>query len=117
MLIVSPYAKAGYTDSNTASVARVLAFVEHNFRLTALTPDGANAYDYDNSFDFTQTATPTRADMYLQAHPPRDFNGDDAGGLSDCATPLNPPSPARRRPDHRHRTRRATSRCAASAGQ
>src|SRR2546423_333248 len=32
MLIVSPYAKAGSTDTHVASIASILAFAEHNFR-------------------------------------------------------------------------------------
>jgi phospholipase C len=55
MVIVSPYAKPGYTDSNVASTNSILAFIEHTFGLRPLDARDANAYDYSQSFDFTQT--------------------------------------------------------------
>jgi phospholipase C len=54
MVIVSPYAKAGYTDSTPASFSSMLAFTEHTFGLTALGAADAGAYDYANSFDYSQ---------------------------------------------------------------
>jgi phospholipase C len=53
MVIVSPYAKPGYTDSTPASFLSMLAFTEHTFGLTPLTSDDANAYDFSGSFNFT----------------------------------------------------------------
>jgi phospholipase C len=65
MVMVSPYAKAGFTDSKVASVASILAFVEHTFNLTPLTDPGdggdADAYDFANSFDTTQAPLATVA--------------------------------------------------------
>src|SRR5207244_1405389 len=52
MVIVSPWAKPGYTDSNVASFASLLAFTEHTFGLAALTEADATAYDFRNSFEF-----------------------------------------------------------------
>ena len=54
MLIVSPYAKAGYTDSMNASYASMLAYVEHTFGLAPMSSDDATAYDFSNSFDYSQ---------------------------------------------------------------
>lgn len=55
MVIVSPWARAGYTDSTTAiQPYSMLSFIDHNFGLPDLTPGVANAYDYAASFDFTQ---------------------------------------------------------------
>ena len=54
MVIVSPYAKASYTDSNVASIASMMAFVEHNWGLAPTSYADAEAYDYSNSFDYTQ---------------------------------------------------------------
>jgi phospholipase C len=55
MVIVSPYARAGFTDSTQADVVgSILAFVEHNYHLASLTQVDASAYDYSGSFDFTQ---------------------------------------------------------------
>jgi hypothetical protein len=54
MVIVSPWVKAGSVDSNQASIASMLAFTEHNFGLSPLNENDANAYDYRNSFDYSQ---------------------------------------------------------------
>ncbi len=55
MVIVSPWAKPGYTDSNDASFASILAFVERVFSLPPLGPADAAAYDFWGSFAFGQT--------------------------------------------------------------
>ena len=54
MVIASPYAKVAYTDSHTASFASVLRFTEETFGLPALGINDLHAYDYANSFDFSQ---------------------------------------------------------------
>jgi phospholipase C len=80
MIIVSPYAVPGYTDSNVASFASVLAFTEHTFDLAPLGSADENAYDYSASFDYTQapqppafhdtqTPIPKAERQWLQAHP------------------------------------------------
>ncbi|MEA2555697.1 MAG: phospholipase [Actinomycetota bacterium] len=53
MIIISPYAKVGYTDHTDATYASLLAFVEHTFGLDPLSQEDAGAYDYRGSFDFT----------------------------------------------------------------
>jgi phospholipase C len=53
MVIVSPYAKPGYTDSRVVGFVGMLAFTEHIFGLPALSGDDASSYDYMNAFDFT----------------------------------------------------------------
>jgi Phosphoesterase family/WD40-like Beta Propeller Repeat len=58
MLIVSPYAVRGYTDSRTASFSSMLTFVEHTFGLAPLGTTDANAYDYADSFDYSQDPRP-----------------------------------------------------------
>jgi phospholipase C len=58
MVIVSPYAKPGYTDSTTASTNSILAFIEHTFGLAPLRRADANAYDYMGAFDFSQVPLP-----------------------------------------------------------
>jgi phospholipase C len=80
MVIVSPYAKPGFTDSNTARVASMLAFTEHTFGLAPLSTADANAYDYSNAFDFSQPPLapvqmhqhelPAAERAWLAAHPP-----------------------------------------------
>jgi phospholipase C len=54
MVIVSPWVKPGYVDSNQASIASMLSFTEHNFGLSPLNETNANAYDYADSFDYSQ---------------------------------------------------------------
>jgi hypothetical protein len=58
MVIVSPYARPAFVDSNRASFASLLAFTEHTFGLSPLGASDANAYDYSNAFDFTQKPNP-----------------------------------------------------------
>jgi phospholipase C len=58
MVIVSPYARAGYTDSNPASFASILAFTEQTFGLPALSLNDAGAYAFSNSFDYSQAPLP-----------------------------------------------------------
>jgi phospholipase C len=55
MVIVSPFAKKGFTDTSTASFASMLAFTEHVYGLAPLASADAFAYDYANSFDWKQT--------------------------------------------------------------
>ncbi len=54
MIMISPFARPGHTDSTNASFASVLAFTEHAFGLPALGTKDANAYDYSGSFDYSQ---------------------------------------------------------------
>jgi phospholipase C len=80
LVIVSPYVKQGFTDSTVATQSSWVAFTEHVFGLTPLTSADANAYDYADSFDFTQT--PLNAvsmvqspisqatTAYIASHPP-----------------------------------------------
>lgn len=66
MVIVSPYSKPGYIDSNVASFASMLAFTEHVFGLQALSAADADAYDYSNAFDFNAPPAPG---VRLVSHP------------------------------------------------
>jgi phospholipase C len=61
MVIASPYARPGYTDSNVATYASLLAFAEHTLGLAPLNAADASAYDYSGAFDFSQStiAAPT----------------------------------------------------------
>jgi phospholipase C len=84
MVIVSPYAKAGFTDSSTASFASMLAFIEHTWQIPALNSVDGTAYDYRNSFNYLQIPlaparlTPHRVPAWelahIRAHP---FDEDD----------------------------------------
>src|SRR5215210_3829365 len=55
MIIISPYARPGFTDNNVASMSSPLAYIEHNFGLSPLSSADQTAYDYSNSFNYTQT--------------------------------------------------------------
>ena len=78
VVIVSPYARAAYTDHTTASLSSILAYTDHVFRLAPLGAD-ATAYPYTNAFNYHQTPlTPVpllqhrlpRAELaYLRTHP------------------------------------------------
>jgi phospholipase C len=80
MAIVSPYAKAGFTDSTPATFVSMLAYTEHIFGLPPLGGTDSTAYDYANAFDYTQKPLkgvqlaphPISAaeQQYLTAHPP-----------------------------------------------
>ena len=71
MIIISPYAKPGYTDSTTADFASILAMIEHRWGLAPLTPLDANAYDYSNSFDFS-TVNPSKPHMVYRPLPAKE---------------------------------------------
>jgi phospholipase C len=58
LVIVSPYAISGHTDSTPASTASILRFTEETFGLTPLGPNDAGAYDFSNSFDYAQAPLP-----------------------------------------------------------
>jgi phospholipase C len=55
LIIVSPYAKPGYTDTTPASFASILAYTEHTFGLTPLGKNDAQAYDFSGAFNYGQT--------------------------------------------------------------
>jgi phospholipase C len=81
MVIVSPYAKAGFVDSNVATFDSMLAFAEHAFGLAPLAPGDAGAYDFAGSFDYEQAPiepvglrphrVPPAALRWMREHPPK----------------------------------------------
>ena len=50
LVIISPYAKAGYTDSTPTSFAGMLAYTEHTFGIRSLNAEDTTAYDYSKAF-------------------------------------------------------------------
>lgn len=58
LLIISPYAQAGYISHTQYEFASVLKFIEERFGLTPLTQRDANANDTTDSFNFSQTPLP-----------------------------------------------------------
>jgi phospholipase C len=60
MLIVSPYTKVGYVDSQPATFASILRFAEESLGLDPLGVNDTGAYDFADSFNF---AAPARRDV------------------------------------------------------
>ena len=70
LVIVSPFAKPGFTDTNAASFAGILSFTEHNFGLSPLGPNDGQAYPFFNAFNFHQA--PLRPAHMIYRNWPRD---------------------------------------------
>jgi phospholipase C len=61
MIIVSPYAKPGYTDTTSTTFAGILAYTERTFGLASLSINDAGAYDFSGAFNYAQApAKPVR---------------------------------------------------------
>jgi phospholipase C len=54
LVIVSPYARPGYTDTNATTYAGILAYTEHTFGLSPLGVNDAGAYDFSSAFNYAQ---------------------------------------------------------------
>ena len=54
LIIVSPYARPGYTDTTTTTFAGILAYAERTFGLAPLGANDAAAYPYSNAFNYAQ---------------------------------------------------------------
>jgi phospholipase C len=54
LIIVSPYARPGFTDTTPATFAGILAYTEHTFGLGALGPNDNYAYPFSNAFNYRQ---------------------------------------------------------------
>jgi phospholipase C len=54
LVIVSPYAKPGYTDPTATTFAGILAYAEHTFGLVPLGMNDAQAYPFSNAFNYQQ---------------------------------------------------------------
>ena len=58
LLVVSPYARAGYTDTTPATFASILAYAEQTFGLPPLTVNDASAYPFSQAFNYHQAPLP-----------------------------------------------------------
>jgi phospholipase C len=54
LLIVSPYARPGYTDTTATTFAGILTYVEQTFGLHSLARDDARSYGFANAFNYNQ---------------------------------------------------------------
>jgi phospholipase C len=55
LVIVSPYAKPGFTDRTATTFAGILAYAEHTFGLRPLGVNDRRAYPFTNAFNYHQT--------------------------------------------------------------
>jgi phospholipase C len=81
LIVVSPYAKHGYISHVTHEASGFLTFTEENWGLASLGTRDANADDFSDCFDFTQTPAP-----YVQIqtnHTPAFFLTQKASGPPD----------------------------------
>ena len=84
LIVVSPYAKAGYISHVTHDFGSILKMVEQVFNLPSLGYADARADDLSDCFNFTQSplpfqtiAAPLKADHFLNDHrPPTDPDDD-----------------------------------------
>ena len=61
MIIISPFARAGYTDTRRTNFAGVVRFIEEAFGLPAMNNNDLQRYDYRNAFDFFNATDRNRA--------------------------------------------------------
>jgi phospholipase C len=54
LIIVSPYAVPGFTDTTATTFAGILAYTEQNFGLPPLGPNDARAYPFTSAFNYSQ---------------------------------------------------------------
>jgi phospholipase C len=84
LIVVSPYAKAGYISHVTHDFGSILKFIEGTFALPSLGYADAPADDLSDCFDFSQTPiafrtiiAPLNADYFLNYTGPRTDPDDD----------------------------------------
>jgi phospholipase C len=81
MIIVSPYARSGYTDTQRTNFAGVVRFIEEAFGLPNMNAHDLRRYDYRNAFDFSQT--PLAGTRLHRSHVPA------ASRIATLTNPLN----------------------------
>src|SRR5262249_38148687 len=102
LVIVSPYAKPGYTDSTATTFAGILAYTERTFNISPLALNDARAYPFTKAFNYSQA--PLRpARMVPRKLPPDAFhinlknaNDDTNGPQPRCPRQLVAPAGPRR---------------------
>lgn len=58
LVIVSPYAKTGYTDHNTATNSSILAYAESVLHVKPVDEQDATAYNFHESFNYSAASAP-----------------------------------------------------------
>ena len=84
MIVVSPYAKPAYISHVPHDFGSILKYIEENFSLTSLGYADADADDFSDCFDYTQTplkfqtiAAPMNAKHFLEDKTPPTDPDDD----------------------------------------
>lgn len=54
LIIVSPFARPSFTDTEHATFVNILAYVEHTFRLRSMGVNDRGAYDFSYAFNYHQ---------------------------------------------------------------
>ena len=54
LIIISPYARPGFTDTSTTTFAGILGYTERTFGLASLDANDAHAYAFANAFNYAQ---------------------------------------------------------------
>ena len=57
LVIVSPYAKAGFTDHNVATNSSILAYMENVLEVSPVNEQDGGAYNFHEAFDYSQAPT------------------------------------------------------------
>jgi hypothetical protein len=65
-VIVSPYAKVGYTDHNVATNSSILAYMESVLHVSPVNEEDATAYNFHESFN---NSVPTASKFAFQPAP------------------------------------------------
>ena len=81
MIVISPYAKAGYVSHVTHDFGSILKFVESTFNLPSLGYADAPADNLSDIFNFSQTPT------VFQAIPPPADNASCSSDPSPASDP------------------------------
>ena len=81
LVIVSPYAVAGYVDHAPATFASILAYVEQTFGLAPLDVNDGTAYPFTSAFNYMQS--PLARVHMVQTQVPPGANMDGAGDSDD----------------------------------
>jgi phospholipase C len=72
LVIVSPYAKPGYTDNNTATNSSILAYTETVLHVSPVTEEDGTAYNFNESF--TSLAAAPQFTFHAAPVPPASNN-------------------------------------------
>ena len=89
MVIVSPYARAGFTDHNLSTNSSILAYTESVLGVEPVNEEDGGAYDFEEAFNYSQSPTPPF--KFTKARRPAELAEPAAAAarrhLSGCGAP------------------------------